>query len=245
MNKERGFIYVATGQSYIDEAVISAQSYKAHMADIPIILYTDDVAAANSSQVFDQLIELDDPAYGPSDKFFALRNSPFEKTVFVDTDTWCLDQCTELFRMLDRFEFAVAHAPVRAMNLVPKGVPRCFPEMNTGVLAFRKTPEVSRLFEQWAINYLDFKVRRNINRDQLSFRKVLYESNISLNILPPEYNLRATFSYMVGGMAPVKIIHARGADLKRALRIITAGNEEMSLYPYAVNIERQNPTSSN
>jgi hypothetical protein len=243
MTAQRGFLYVATGQSYIDEAAFSAQSYKQHMGDIPIVIYTDDVESARQHNVFDQCLELKDPEYGPSDKFYGLRNTPFEESVFIDTDTWCLDQCSELFRMLDRFEFAAAHAPVRAMNFVPKGVPRCFPELNTGVLAYKKTNEVLKLFEQWELIYQDFRARRNIIRDQLSFRKALYESNVNLSILPPEYNLRATFSYMVGGMAPVKIIHARGGDLERALKVTSACNEELSLYPYVVNIARPAPSA--
>ena len=232
-----GFLYTATGPEYISEAIASAQSFKRQMPDTPIALFTDDTSAG-SNTCFDQCVAIPAPAYGPSDKFYALRNSPYAKSVFVDTDTWCLGQCAELFRILDRFELAAAHAPVRAMNFVPKGVPRCFPELNTGVIAFQKCSHVKDMFEQWEQIYLDFKERKSINRDQLSFRRALYFSEVNLTILPPEYNLRPLFSYFVGGMAPVKIIHARGGDLKRALKMIEPKNADPEIYPYVVQIDK-------
>ena len=232
-----GFIYTATGAEYIAEAIGSAQSFKRQMPDIPIALFTDDTSA-RTNKCFDQCYAIPEPAYGPSDKFYALRRSPFTKTVFLDTDTWCLEQCSELFRLLDRFELGAAHAPVRAMNFVPKGVPRCFPELNTGVIAFQSSQNVLNMLEQWENIYLDYKKRKNINRDQLSFRRALYFSEVNLTILPPEYNLRPLFSYFVGGMAPVKIVHARGGDLKRALKMIAPMNADMGIYPYVVSIEK-------
>ena len=234
----RGFIYVATGDSYVREAIDSATSFKSHMPDTPICLFTDTPENARGHSCFDLVRQIPDPAYGPNDKFYGLKHSPWEQTVFLDTDTVCVDQVGELFRMLERFEFAAAHAPVRAMNLVPRGVPRSFPEINTGVLVFRRCPAVTDLFESWARDYHDFRERREIKRDQLSFRKALYFSDVSLTILPPEYNLRPVFSYFVGGFAPVKIVHARGKELKRALEIIREGNETASIYPYVVHIDR-------
>ncbi len=238
MTKSTGFIYAATGKSYIEEAALSAGSFKQAMPNTDISIFSDDPNLAQEFACFDQVFEIPNPAFGPSDKFFALQNSPYEKTVFVDTDTWCVDQCLELFRILDRFELGVTHAPVRAMNFVPNGVPRCFPEANTGVIAYRSCNAVIALFEQWRHTYADFNQRKQIQRDQLSFRKALYFSDVALTILPPEYNLRAVFSYFVGGMAPVKIIHARGGDLARALRIIKPKNEQQSIYPYVVTINR-------
>lgn len=235
----RGFIYVATGVSYVEEAVKSACSFKAAMPATPICLFTDQPEIGRRHDCFDEIREITEPEFGPNDKFNGLKNSPFDHTVFLDTDTWCLDQVDELFRLLERFEFAAAHAPVRAMNMVPAGVPRTFPELNTGVLAFRRCPPVTELFERWQSDYLDFRKRREIKRDQLSFRKALYFSSVNLTILPPEYNLRTVFSYFVGGMAPVKIVHARGKELKQALKIVENGNATMSIYPYVVHIDRQ------
>ena len=125
------------------------------------------------------------------------------------------------------------------MNFVPRGVPRSFPELNTGVLAFQNSDKVQALFKEWQRCYLDFRQRKGIKRDQLSFRKAVYFSDINLSILPPEYNLRAVFSYFVGGFGPVKIVHARGGDLKRALRIIEPANAAMDIYPYVVSIDKE------
>ncbi len=239
MTDSKGLLYAATGIRYVEEAIKSAGSYKRAMPNIPITIFTDHPEIASNEACFDTCERIESPAHGPSDKFFALQHSPYDRTVFVDTDTWCLDQCEELFRILDRFEFAAAHAPIRAMNFVPKGVPRCFPELNTGVLAFRQSKAVKELFSEWDKIYRDFQERKQINRDQLSFRKALYFSNVNLTILPPEYNLRAIFSYFVGGFGPVKIVHARGGDLKRALKIVQSANDDPQIYPYVVSIDKQ------
>ena len=238
MSNKQGFIYAATGDTYIREAIYSAHSYKKHMPDTPITLFADDISEAQNENCFDQCFTIPNPAFGPSDKFYALQRSPYENTVFVDTDTYCIDQCNELFRILERFEFAAAHAPVRAMNFVPKGVPRCFPEFNTGVMAFRNCESVKNLFADWDSCYTDFRQRKEIKRDQLSFRKVLYFSTVTLTVLPPEYNLRPMFSYFVGGFGPVKIVHARDKELEKALEIVSANNADMSIYPYVVSIPR-------
>lgn len=232
-----GLIYTATGSKYVAEAIISAQSFKRQMPETPITLFTDDTSAG-SNTCFDQFNVIPAPEHGPADKFYALRNSPYEKTVFIDTDTWCAEQCSELFRLLDRFELAAAHAPVRAMNFVPKGVPRCFPELNTGVIAFQQCEGVRTMFDQWEQIYFDLRKRKDIKRDQLSFRRALYFSEVNLTILPPEYNLRPIFSYFVGGMAPVKIIHARGGDLRRAREIIESKNSDIGIYPYVVEVDK-------
>ena len=234
----KGFLYVATGRSYMEEAIRSATSFKKQMPDMPICLFTDLPDDAANAACFNVVRDIPKPAFGPSDKFFGLNNSPYDQTVFLDTDTYCVDQVIELFRLLERFEIAAAHAPVRAMNLVPAGVPRSFPELNTGVIAYRRCDAVVDLFKRWEADYLDFRERRQINRDQLSFRKAAYFSAVNLTILPPEYNLRVVFSYFVGGMGPVKIIHGRGGDLRRALKIVLKGNERMSIYPYVVHIDR-------
>jgi len=234
-----GLLYSATGKRYVEEAIKSAGSYKRAMPNIPITIFTDLPEIASEENCFDACEQIKKPVHGPSDKFYALQNSPYDRTVFVDTDTWCLEQCEELFRVLDRFEFAAAHAPIRAMNFVPKGVPRCFPELNTGVLAFRRTKAVKELFAEWSRIYQDFRQRKKINRDQLSFRKALYFSDVNLTILPPEYNLRAVFSYFVGGFGPVKIIHARGGDLDRALKVVQPANDDPQIYPYVVSIDKQ------
>jgi len=48
-----------------------------------------------------------------ADKILPLLDSPFNRTVFLDTDTQVCSEFFELFDLLDRFDLAVAHAPWR------------------------------------------------------------------------------------------------------------------------------------
>lgn len=50
--------------------------------------------------------------------------------------------------MLERFDLAAAQAPYRAQYRVWE-VPDCFPELNTGVIVFRKTEMLRLCLDQW------------------------------------------------------------------------------------------------
>ena len=68
-------------------------------------------------------------------------------------------------------------------------IPYSFSEINTGVLAFKKTESVDQLFENWNKYYYKY-LRQSNGWDQPSFRIALWESKVALCHLPPEYNVR-------------------------------------------------------
>ena len=200
--RELGVIYVASGQRYVDEAAVSAKSLKKHMSDVPIHLHTDLPAAP---EVFDAVSQITDCRYNCYDKVPPLLNSPFEKTVFLDTDTYIADSFYEFIDLLDRYDFLMCHTPVRDPNPIA-GVPSCFTEFNTGMLAFRQNERSRKVLEQWLKLYEEMGHKA----DQPAFRKALWDSpEIRTYILPPEYNFRTIFPGFLGGGSRVKIIHGR------------------------------------
>jgi hypothetical protein len=64
-------------------------------------------------------------------------------------DTYSAAPCYEVFDLLDRFELAVAHAPLRAYFHLPPSCPFAFPEVNTGVIACRNTSAFHALVANW------------------------------------------------------------------------------------------------
>ena len=148
MDLSRGILYVATGARYREEAARSASSFRSTMPDVPIALCTDDPEAAGALDCFDTVVQHTGARYSYIDKARPLTASPFDRTLFLDTDTHSLSACHEVFDLLDHFDLAVAHAPLRGHFGLPPGCP-AFPELNTGVIAYRTSSGFAALVDGW------------------------------------------------------------------------------------------------
>lgn len=212
----RGIIYIVTGQKFVDEACRSATSVKKCMPDIPIALFSN---ISIESELFEQVVPIANPTHGPEDKILNIAKSPYQETLYLDSDTHMVDDCRELFSLLERFDLAAVHAPYRAQYQVSE-VPDCFPEFIAGVLLFRKSKQTEWLFERWVqiyredggkpLNWLfpgGANLYRNAIPNQPSFRRALYESGLKIVTLPSEYNCRLPFPGFLH--TKVKIIHGR------------------------------------
>lgn len=216
----RGIIYIVTEQKFVDEACLSAASVKRCMPDIPITLFSD---VPRSSSLFDQVVPIVKPTHGPEDKILNIAKSPYQETLYLDSDTHMVDDSRELFSLLERFDLAAVHAPYRAQYQVSE-VPDCFPEVNTGVLLIRKSNKTDMLFERWLQVYREDALKpvkwlfpggeswyRHALPNQPSFRRALYESDVRIANVPPEYNCRFPFPGFVH--MKVKILHGRARSL--------------------------------
>ena len=124
MNTAReGVIYVATGRKWIEEATASVAMLKQHMPGVQVVLFSDRDDAGGT---FDDVVVLDRQEGGYRDKILCLRRSPFERTIFLDTDTHVTADLGELFRLLDRFDVAMAQDVNSELQPV-KDVPASFP----------------------------------------------------------------------------------------------------------------------
>jgi len=223
-----GIIYFASGKDHIKGANVSAKSVRSKLTGIPIAIFTDGNGKEFLDEnLFDKIITSTSGSGHKVERIESLVNSPFEKTLFLDTDTEMLEPVDELFKLLDNFDLAVAHAPKRLGKLQASIGLECFPECNTGVLLFKKNEKTSDFFFSWIKTYNEFRDEGITINDQPSFRKALYDSFVRFYILPPEYNLRTVFPYFAGTM-PVKIIHGKGISMERAKRNINKSHKVRS-----------------
>jgi len=205
-----GFVYVATGKKYRLEAAEAAASLRATNPNARICLVTD---CAEGPTFWDDVVLLETPAFGFRDKIGMLL-CPYERFVYIDTDTLVLGELSEVFTLLDRFDFA-GHQLFEGHDYRPPGVPDIFPDFNSGVMAFRRSPTVERFFERWSGLYDAFIAKNqggyyhyaNVG-DQQSLRVAMYESDLRMAVLGPEYNFVP--SHVNFACAPVRILHARG-----------------------------------
>jgi len=214
-----GVIYYASGKGYLREANNSARSVKEKHEGIKTAIFTDGMYKnLLDESLFDYVIFREKQASTKLERISCLAESPFEKTLFLDTDTEVIEPVWELFDLLDKFDLALTHAPHRAFSFPDNLELECFPECNSGLLLYTKNREVLDFFYEWT-ELFKTDLDRNITKDQPSLRKALYSSNIRFYILPPEYNLRTVHPYFAGNMK-VKILHGRGKSVLRAKRNI-------------------------
>lgn len=84
------------------------------------------------------------------------------------------------------------------------------PEYNTGVVAYGNDDVLREFTRSWDVIYGNLYDGRN-SQNQPSFRKALYESDLRIATLPPEYNLM--LRYPGHAIGEVKLFHGRLLDI--------------------------------
>lgn len=258
-----GMVYVATRRPhYVAEAFLSAHSARDFCPELPVTLSTDLPGLPFArSPCFSNVVPLETRrryrslwAEGQLDRIRALRNSPYDYTLHLDTDTRVLSpEFPDLFRKLDGIDIAMA--------VCQPDVSKCaqltgLPMFNVGFILFRRSPGVLALLEAWenltrenfergnedvppktaiTAHIDDVEVRRELLfMDQTSFVQLLSpevnQFNLRLEIVDEAWNFRSTGRGRTFDR-PVKISHdpalrgRLGEDIiLRAGQYLRAGN---------------------
>ncbi len=269
MNRRNiGMVYVATRRPhYVAEAFLSAHSARDFLPELPITLCTDLYQLPFArSPCFSNVVPLETRrryrslwAEGQLDRIRALRNSPYDYTLHLDTDTRVLaPEFPDLFRLLDDIDIGMA--------ICQPDVSKCaqmtgLPMFNVGFILFRKSPGVMQLLEAWEnltrenfeLGNLDVppktavtghiddpEVRRELLfMDQTSFVQLLSPGvnrfGLRLQVMDEAWNFRSTGRGRTFDR-PVKISHhpelrgRLGEDIvQRAGQYLRAGNAAHAL----------------
>lgn len=199
-----GVLYIASGDDYVNEAISSAQSLRRQMPDISIALATTDRV---DSDVFDTVIDHESPYAGVGQSIITPDLMPYDRTLYLDTDTYVADPIYELFEILDEHEMCFARG--NGDIALPKPYD-AWKEFNTGVIGYKASDSVAALFERWAKNYEELRDTRKYYRswnDQPAFGVSILESDIRYFVLPRRYNCRLPRGGKVGD--DIKIGHGR------------------------------------
>jgi len=228
LNKKRGIIYSATGDRFLNEAIISSRSFKKHH-DLPLTIYTDIFNKEKAEKYFDDIRIINNPNYSFLDKIGPLIDPPYEENLFLDSDTYFLENISSLYDILDTYSLAVCRAIGRIQ--FPIDVPDWFPELNTGLILFTKNKRIREIFIKWKELYLNqISLEKGIPHDQPSFRKILFESKLPVYIIPNEFNFRTVSPNFAGRNFSVKVLHGRHRKFEQVGRIVNKNPEIVRLF---------------
>lgn len=190
---ERGVIYIAFGKHFLKELQFSAESVKKHNPDLHITAFVD---KHFESEFVDDIKIIKAKHLRPKIDF--IDQTPYEQTLFLDTDVVVDYPIEEMFELLDTFDFAATHDLARKRLKYSKAIPEygkipyAFSELNTGVMVFKKNEKVVNFLQQWRKNFYRYKYV--CPWDQASFRFSLWQAckeGMSLYVFPVEYNIRS------------------------------------------------------
>lgn len=186
----QGVIFVATGKKFIEMAMRSAWSIRKHNPNMKIHLFADwkkhGFEFEADSNPFSSVDIVEDVHSRAKVDF--IGKSPFERTLYLDADTRVITNISGIFKLLDRFDIALAHAVQREARLHEwrEEIPASFPQFNSGVFLYKRSDKVNRLLHDWQ----DAFYKANFLDDQLTLRELLWISDLRIATLPPEYNIR-------------------------------------------------------
>ncbi|GGB90784.1 hypothetical protein GCM10011363_04240 [Marivita lacus] len=183
--RSRGVMYVAWGKAHVDVARRSAASVKKRNPGMPCAIWC---AEDDDTTGFDQKLVI--PADMTRPKVGALKFSPYDETLYLDNDTMIRADLSSLFDLLLKFDLCGAHVMLwhrpRHRRMWQTEVPETFPEINCGVLLYRKNAATDRFFEDWQAAY----DAAGMKIDQPTFRETLWHSDLRFYVFPPQFNKR-------------------------------------------------------
>lgn len=219
---KQGYLYVTSGKKYLNEAVHSVKSLKKVVPTAHATLITTD---SISTTDFDRVIHLKEVSAtnwktGLAFKVKGLQLTPYEQTFFVDSDTYFLDSCTELFDLLHYFDVLMTQAPGDTSTVtIDNQVLLGYYPYNSGVIVYKKTPTFEAFLQKWEQTWAE--KRGLYGGDQGALIDALLYFNLRIYTLPNIYNFRSPF-YATIMPKKVKLIHGRHKDFEKIGNILNA-----------------------
>lgn len=210
-----GIIYSASGEEHVARALESARSSLRHNP-VPHLLFASPLPKVKEIAGLEiESFEASDNPY--VDKIANMRRSRFERTLFLDSDTFVVDEIAHVLELLGHYEVAAAFAPGSRVHADPE-VPPAFYEFNTGVVAWRASERTAAFLADWQQTYVAWQREQPFPAaggsagpaDQPAFRHCAWKHRIQVMVLGPEYNYRTGFPGAVAGR--VRVIHGLQDD---------------------------------
>ena len=239
----KGVIYIVQdSEEYLRECIFSAKSVKKYHPELPITLFTN-LKVGKSVNCFNSVVFSDTKLHPFKSKVYHIAASPYEKTLFLDTDTQALLPIIDLFQLLENHDIALAHEPYKG-NYEECKKAKDFANVkafNTGVILFSYTPKMYSFLTSWfeAINVQPSESLNYFNSDQDYFNHLVMEDKlfnqlgIHVAVLDNKiYNVRTWIIQSLKEMDAfknVKLLHHRGLHLNAFEKLVNKIGKKLKL----------------
>jgi hypothetical protein len=142
-----GVLYIAFGESYQEEVRRSLKSLKSCSPAIKSAVITDQPWSTSPQP---DMFVVREAEFSFRSKPKYINDTPFERTLLLDTDTVVAKPIDSLFKLLDYYDIGLTMQSVRSDD--PYGLD-CHPQCNSGVILFKKNERVERFFSKWLQEY--------------------------------------------------------------------------------------------
>ena len=158
--KQRGFVTMATGdEKYYQFARNLLYSYRLHNKKLPFGIICD--RENEYTKDFDDVVVIENATFTYSDKFRVFVDSPYEETVFIESDCLVYRNLDEMFELLaggdDYTAFGVNDDNIKVWFSKPEQLRGTFGDMftsipvfNPGYLFIRKSPLTEKIYADTA-----------------------------------------------------------------------------------------------
>ena len=184
MKENNGYLYCAYSEDgdpnefFTKEFLVSYESLKEVVPNCNVTLYTN--------IKFDNTYDIDNVIYDENittshiAKAEGLLKSPYNKTIFLDTDTVMHREIiNDIFTVLDEFDFTCCYG-----NNWNKG--SIYPDFNTGLIGVKKNDFTVSEIKNWIKQFKKY----DMESDQKHFRDIFIKNKKNFHILPAYFMYR-------------------------------------------------------
>lgn len=203
----RGALYIAFGERYREEVRRSAESLRRVNSSFEVAVVGDRPWTGG----FRPNHFVDRPAIlSLACKSRYMGESPFEETLFLDTDTFVARDPLPLFGLLKHYDVCVPFGGAQFNH--PGGLDHQA-RACSGMILYRNTEAVRDVFRRWDEEYAAEAERLGYSgqADERSLTIALAESRLRLGVLPPYVHLNVGTPSVF--LSPPIVLHGREVDL--------------------------------
>lgn len=187
-----GYLYIVFGDNFYKEACLSLLSLR-RFTQLPAHIITNTNQEKCIADGFSSALVVND--FHPRSKVDYIHLAPYDHAIYLDSDIIIKMPIDEIFEILCRYDIAAAVDVSRKKWSTSQkideyaSIPYCFPEVNSGLLAFN-AKTVRATLSAWRTIYYQYRSETD-SQDQPSLRIALWQTRASLYLLPSEYNVRS------------------------------------------------------
>lgn len=200
-NASSGIIYIVfSNRMMLNECIVSIISLRKFNKNIPISIFTDEkdyiTRLLEKYLITKNVNVIEILAQQQRAKVDFIGHSPYEKTLYLDSDTIVNFDICHIFKGLKHFDVLFTPDFSRKKEKYKDSIKEyaeismVIPEVNGGVFAFKRNAKTNELFRSWRKYFYKYFTETD-GYDQASFRVAISKTeNLKSIVMPYEFNVR-------------------------------------------------------